>query len=1138
MPHTEITNDFAFVLYAQWEDARAQGSSTSLEEICANHPELLPDVREIARRLVPESVLSCALPGGESVPARESWVPHDWTKIGQGASSLVFRGQDPTFGTTVAFKVLQVRGAVLAPGDGVRLMKRFEQEARILARLKHDGIVRIFKTFDLGGRPVIEMEHLPNGSLATHLEEVRAQGAVGTARFMERVARAVGFAHERGIVHRDLKPSNILLDDAGRPCVSDFGVAKLIHPDAPDGPAGKPGTEPVSAPGTDSSSDTDPEITCLTTLGRQPGTKAYMAPEQFNATFGEIKPETDVWALGVVLYELVTGTRPFTGGNSREWAEAICTGPLPRSRLLPRQRADRLKAIALRCLAREQKNRYPSATAVADALAAVARPVWRKLALATGLLVLTSACVVALTRPEPGTVAVPVHVESPAFEREAREAFQFCADGKVVRGLSAFVSLLPRVPEDRHELRTAIRANIAAWSRACAQVDGLYAHSEPISVVAASNDGRWIAIGDERGGVVLWDATTGRTHVRLGEHSRRVTAAAFSQDGRYFATGSYDGSVRVWPVDGFATAAPKSIPVIAWVFAVAFTPDGKHVVTGTQWDKVDGVRFWDTRTGAESKSAPSLNKFPRFPRAFATAPDGREFVALNKDGSAEVWDLESRRVRGELALGSQSAVRSVTYAPDGKTIATGGESLQFWDAKTGQLKSDEHRGDVAVLGFAANGESVAVQVSGELRAWQPAANCFDPLPVLRPTAPDVQVVSGTHLIGIEAARTVVRFRWPDAGVRSLPIPRTRIATSIQADWDRNCVAVVTNSDGLIKPRPERGGGIDLWDAPSGHRVGRPIWVPGQTIMGMGLGPNRGGLAFQSGSATPERPVPVSVVDTGHDRIDAQLPGHRGVVSCIHYLHTWSTWVTAGEDKCLRIWSPAGELRNTILLPAAATRAHVGPGDRLLAVGCVGGRVVCMGQMPEPTLRWVSEPGPPCDQVTISPDGASVVALGQGGGLRAWAVADGSSIPVLTGTTGVRSIAPDGRGPGWVTCHNDGTVRRWADLSAGAPDWEWLPSDGAPVIATDPTGTALVTATSDGKVQAWSIAARLPLGPPVRHYRQVFAGIWGADRVITLSEKSARIWSPTDVRELPKEADLARWLTAITGVAPNSPRDRK
>lgn len=1116
MTRTDITNELAFDLYARWEAAQNQGRDIALEEFCAPHPELLTDVRKIARQLSSKGAPAGAGSGDDAPPPEAppvaNRVPPDWTEIGRGASSVVYCGQDPTFGTAVAFKVLQTQGRALAPQDVARLMKRFEQEARILARLKHDGIVRIFKTFDLGGHPVIEMEHLPNGSLATHLKAVRARGAVEIARFMERVARAVGFAHGHRIVHRDLKPSNILLDDTGRPCVSDFGVAKLIHPGDLGGPVG----EPTGSPG----DDTDAEMACLTAAGRQPGTRAYMAPEQFDEAFGEIKPETDVWALGVVLYELVNGTRPFACSTPDEWAEAICRGPLPRSRWLPWRRVNQLEAIALRCLTRKQEKRYPSASAVADALAAVARPVWRKMALVGGILAVTAACIVALTRPVPVSMPAPAEQSLPHFDREAREAFQFCTEGKVSKGLFAFADLLKRVPEDSYELRTAIRANIAAWSQACAQVDGLYTHSDPISAVTASGDGRWVAIGDERGGVVLWDATTGRAHARPGAHSRRVMSAAFSRDGHFFVTGSEDQTVRVWPVEGFATAVPKSIPVGGWVFAVGFTPDGEHVVTGTQWREVAGVRFWSTRSGAESKSAPSL----KFPRAFATAPDGRELVVLNTDGSAEVWDLERRCVRGALAVGSRAAVRSAAYAPDGKTIATGGDSLQFWDAETCQLKSDEHRDAVAVLGFATNGESVAVRAPDELRVWQPAANCFDPLPTLRPAPPDVQIVSGTHLIGTEAGITVVRLRWPVTGVRSLPIPRTCAGRALNIDGDGSCAAVVTDPD-ASKGMGERDAGIDLWDIRSGRRVGRPIRPPGHPVMGMGFGPNRGQLAFYSRSTTVERPV--LSVDAAGDRPDGELRGHRGGVYCIRFLRTPGEWVTAGQDGDLRVWSPAGEPRDTIALPAGATGAHVGPGDRQIAVSCANGSVVCVDLKPKLTVRWTSPPGSPCTQIMFSPNGNAVVARGRDGRLRAWGATNGVLISALPEMAGIRTVAPSGDGPGWVTCHHDGAVRRWAELTATAPDWDWTPSEGDPVISVDPTGAVLVTGNPDGKAQAWSTATRLPLGPPVRHDRRVFASAWAGQDVVTLSEKSARVWAPLDARTLPKETDLVPWLNAVT-----------
>jgi serine/threonine protein kinase len=381
MTHTDITNDLAFDLYARWEDEKALGKDVSLEEICAAHPELMPDVREIARRLSSVAALFPAAPGRDdpcagSATGLDARRPPDWIEIGSGASSIVYRGHDPTFGTAVAYKVLHAQDRLLSSGDVVRLMKRFEQEARILARLKHDGIVRIFKTFVLDGRPVLEMEYLPGGSLVTHLEAVRAQGAAGIARFMERVARAVGFAHEHGIVHRDLKPSNILLNEENLPCVSDFGIAKLLGPTLRD-----PGPEQRAAAPSDG---TAADAATLTAHGHQPGTRAYMAPEQFDPELGEISPATDVWSLGVILYELLSARRPFSGGTFAEWKTSVCDAD-PEWPGRSRWRAfGRLERIARRCLSRDPTCRYRSATELAAALGAVIHPTRWKMPLAAG----------------------------------------------------------------------------------------------------------------------------------------------------------------------------------------------------------------------------------------------------------------------------------------------------------------------------------------------------------------------------------------------------------------------------------------------------------------------------------------------------------------------------------------------------------------------------------------------------------------------------------------------------------------------------------------------------------------------------------------------------------------------------------
>jgi serine/threonine-protein kinase len=182
------------------------------------------------------------------------------------------------------------------------------------------------------------MKYMVAGSLADHLDEYR--DGPDAALLIEKVARAVHYLHGMSILHRDLKPHNILLDDEGEPAVSDFGIAKLV----------------------------DDELE-LTVAGAVLGTRPYMAPEQAAGRNKEVGPAADVWALGVILYELVTGRRPFVGKTEHALTQAILSTdpPTPRS-LQPRLSAD-LETIALKCLRKEPAERYASAEALADDLA-------------------------------------------------------------------------------------------------------------------------------------------------------------------------------------------------------------------------------------------------------------------------------------------------------------------------------------------------------------------------------------------------------------------------------------------------------------------------------------------------------------------------------------------------------------------------------------------------------------------------------------------------------------------------------------------------------------------------------------------------------------------------------------------------
>ncbi|HEY7327616.1 MAG TPA: serine/threonine-protein kinase [Gemmataceae bacterium] len=252
-------------------------------------------------------------------------------ELDRGGMGVVYRAHDLVLDREVALKV--IRSGTLASIEEVR---RFYREARAAAQLRHPNIVPIY------GMGLYEQQHcftmplFPRGSLAQHLADYRrdAQEAV---RLLVKVARAVQAAHEQGIVHRDLKPGNILLDEHGEPIVSDFGLAKSLI------------------------------VSATLTLPTHPvGTPAYMAPEQARCEAATMA--SDIWSLGVILYELLTGRLPFPGNGMAEITQRVLhEDPIFPRRFCPDLPRD-LQTIILTCLEKEPSRRYKSAAALADDL--------------------------------------------------------------------------------------------------------------------------------------------------------------------------------------------------------------------------------------------------------------------------------------------------------------------------------------------------------------------------------------------------------------------------------------------------------------------------------------------------------------------------------------------------------------------------------------------------------------------------------------------------------------------------------------------------------------------------------------------------------------------------------------------------
>ncbi len=273
------------------------------------------------------------------LPAPDEWAPSDFGKfellgvLGRGGMGEVYKALQKDLKRTVAIKMIHSVHL-----GSTELARRFEDEARTAAGFQHPNIVRIFEAGRIQGRAYFAMEYLPGPSLSVVLKEGPLDPKEA-ARLVAAVAWAVEYLHERKVVHRDLKPANILLDGRGQPCVTDFGLVKLLE-----------------------------EGGNTTASGAVLGTPSHMAPEQAAGRHDRVGPLSDVYGIGAILYSLVTGRPPFLEAGQIETLVQVIEGePAPPSNLrqgIPKE----IEHICMRCLEKDPADRYPSAKSIAQEL--------------------------------------------------------------------------------------------------------------------------------------------------------------------------------------------------------------------------------------------------------------------------------------------------------------------------------------------------------------------------------------------------------------------------------------------------------------------------------------------------------------------------------------------------------------------------------------------------------------------------------------------------------------------------------------------------------------------------------------------------------------------------------------------------
>ncbi len=256
-------------------------------------------------------------------------------ELGRGGMGVVYEARQVSLNRPVALKM--IRAGLLAGDDELR---RFQNEAEAVALLDHPGIVPVYEVGAHDSQHYFSMKLVPGGSLVPLMPRYRDDPRAA-ARLAAEAAEAVAHAHARGILHRDLKPANILVDDQGRPHVTDFGLAKKVESDAE-----------------------------ITQSGAILGTPAYMSPEQASGRRGAVTTASDVYGLGAVLYALLTGRAPFGGDSVMETIDAVRNRPPEPPRQLNAALPRDLETICLRCLEKDPRRRYPTAQALADDLRA------------------------------------------------------------------------------------------------------------------------------------------------------------------------------------------------------------------------------------------------------------------------------------------------------------------------------------------------------------------------------------------------------------------------------------------------------------------------------------------------------------------------------------------------------------------------------------------------------------------------------------------------------------------------------------------------------------------------------------------------------------------------------------------------
>ena len=1043
-------------------------------------------------------------------------------ELGRGGMGVVYEARDTRLNRAVALKMVLGR-------PGTAELMRFRAEAEAMAAVRHPNVAQVLGAGESDGRPFLVMELLPGGTLEEYLRADRGRPPAALAEIVRKVAAGVAAAHAQGIVHRDLKPGNVLFDGDGVPKVTDFGLAKR----GADGP---------------------------TATGAVMGTPAYMAPEQAGGNTKFVGPEADVWSLGVILYQALTGARPFAAADTRGvLAQVLTADPVPPRRLAPGVPRD-LELVCLKCLAKAAHERYPTAKELADDLGRFARG-------------------------EPISVRPIGRARRAArwVRRHPAEAGLLAAASVAVLALVGFGVALAYQGRLEDANRGLASSN--------GQLEDAKAQLERVNGELVSRNGELSATQAK-----LEDANKGLTALsgRLDEvlYFRRVGLALEVLRGndpvrarRFLA--ECPEKFRGWEwryVNRLLDPRHPSIQT-GKVGPLAYSPDGKILAAAC----ADGVKLFDVGTSEEI-------------RTLKGAPDTRRLV-FSRDGkllatvagkTVTLWDVATGKELHTLPE-HPNGVLCVAFSWDGKRLATGeNRDVRLWDTASGKKLNQ----------FAPNGGSPVAMTFNPAGTLLVAATAGTSLEMLDPTRKAPAPSDPGTFLGPDAARETGRVSLPSRAddltftpdgrrlvaalyngtvwIRELNSPRQPVTIKGHAAPVTN---VVFGRDGTRFGTISRDGMAKVWDATTYQEIAAVRVTSGvepPAVMGMAFAPElfRVAAGHADGSVkfwpvTKDFGAALSL-QTGtvyHAAFNADGSRFAAAVfqgvrqnGDMYGIRGWDTatgrmvmnvldqepWHFILESRIAGFaFDPAGErvatahvsgrpdlpknsmdlgrhAVNLVQVWDAATgkrtlaiRGHYSEG--VLAVAfCAGGKRIAGASGDGSVNIWDAADGRLVTTFSVgkgqflgprfSRDGRRLAGLAEDGTLRLWDVEAGKEVVAFKGSTGrFQTLALSADGRRILTGGEDKTVRVWDD--AGRELLACVGHVGAvTALAISPEGTRLASGDLTGVVKLWDAATgQETLSAPAITYANDQAIINGLEfspdgtRLLITGSTTVRLW---------------------------------